>query len=102
MLSNPASAGGEEEKAPYSWLLLRHFPPWLTAGDKESLLTHFGAVQVVAMPTKGRMVSFVIKTLFGCLNVIWRGQNEFAMGLFCSDQSDSGVAQFFKNKHCAE
>ena len=39
-----------------SWLLLRHFPKWLTRADKESLLTHFGAVEVVVMPTRGKMV----------------------------------------------
>lgn len=49
-----ADAGGE--RVPLSWLLLKHFPKWLTALDKESLLTHFGAVEVVVMPTKGRMV----------------------------------------------
>ena len=38
---------------------LRHFPQWLTPEDKESLLRHFGAEEVVVMPIKGRMVIFI-------------------------------------------
>lgn len=53
-LSLPLNLGSEEGEG--SWLLLRHFPKWLTPVDKESLLTHFGAVEVVNMPTRGRMV----------------------------------------------
>ena len=46
--------GGKEEKG--TWLLLKHFPKWLTAADKESLLAHFGATQVVVMAPEGKMV----------------------------------------------
>ena len=37
-------------------LLVKGFPDWIRAEDKESLLRHFGAKDVVVMPTKGRMV----------------------------------------------
>ena len=37
-------------------LLIKHFPQWLGREEKESLLQHFGAVDVVVMPTHGRMV----------------------------------------------
>lgn len=36
-------------------LLVKGFPDWIRAEDKESLLRHFGAKDVVVMPTKGRM-----------------------------------------------
>ena len=55
------SVGAQGGRVPLSWLLLRHFPKWLTSLDKESLLTHFGAVEVVVMPTRGRMVGVDIK-----------------------------------------
>ena len=41
-------------------LLVKGFPDWIRAEDKESLLRHFGAKDVVVMPTKGRMVRRVI------------------------------------------
>ena len=38
-------------------LLVRGFPSWLTASEKESLLSHFGASEVIVMPKTGKMVS---------------------------------------------
>ena len=37
-------------------LLVRHFPDWLSREEKESLLRHFGAQDVVIMGLKGKMV----------------------------------------------
>ncbi|XP_064383050.1 RNA-binding region-containing protein 3-like isoform X2 [Halichondria panicea] len=36
-------------------LLVRHFPDWLSREEKESLLRHFGAQDVVIMGLKGKM-----------------------------------------------
>ena len=41
-------------------LLIKGFPEWIKAEDKDSLLRHFGATDVVVMPTKGRMVSCAV------------------------------------------
>ena len=38
-------------------LLIRKFPDWLKAEDKESLLRYFGAIDVTVMADKGKMVS---------------------------------------------
>lgn len=38
-------------------LLVRHFPAWVNRDEKESLLRHFGAKDVVVMGNKGRMVT---------------------------------------------
>lgn len=38
-------------------LLIRKFPKWLKADDKESLLRCFGAMEVIVMADKGKMVS---------------------------------------------
>jgi len=40
----------------FVWLLLRHFPKWLAVEDKENLLEYFGASEVKAMPSCGKMV----------------------------------------------
>ena len=37
-------------------LLVRGFPHWLRASEKASLLQHFGATEVVATPTRGKLV----------------------------------------------
>lgn len=37
-------------------LLVRGFPSWLARQERESLLSHFGAIQVSSMPKTGRMV----------------------------------------------
>ncbi len=37
-------------------LLIRKFPDWLKAEDKESLLRYFGAIEVTVMANKGKMV----------------------------------------------
>lgn len=37
-------------------LLIRGFPHWLKGSEKESLLQHFGAKEVVNMPSRGKMV----------------------------------------------
>ena len=37
-------------------LLVRHFPRWLSEEEKESLLSHFGATDVVLLPPRGKMV----------------------------------------------
>ena len=38
-------------------LLVRHVPSWLSREEKESLFSHFGAQEVVVMPSKGKMVT---------------------------------------------
>ena len=40
-----------------SRLLVRGFPGWLSAREKESLLNHFGATEVTVMSGQGKMVS---------------------------------------------
>jgi hypothetical protein len=42
--------------SPYSGILVRHLPSQLSDDDKEELFTHFGAVRVKVMGTKGAMV----------------------------------------------
>ena len=37
-------------------LLIRKLPGWLKTEDKESLLKHFGALEVTVMSNKGSMV----------------------------------------------
>ena len=51
-------------------LLVRHLPSQLSDDDKEELFTHFGAVRVKVMGTKGAMVRkrYLKKT---CLNKSW-------------------------------
>ena len=45
--------GGESMKC----LLVRHLPSWLSREEKESLLSHFGAQEVIVMPNRGKMVT---------------------------------------------
>lgn len=44
----------------YNRLLVRKFPVWLKAGDKESLLRCFGAVDIAVMSQNGKMVGIPI------------------------------------------
>lgn len=44
-------------------LVVRGFPHWLKASEKKSLLQHFGATEVIVMPSRGRAVGLVV----------WRG-----------------------------
>ena len=37
-------------------MLVRHFPRWLSEEEKESLLLHFGATDVLLLPPRGKMV----------------------------------------------
>ena len=37
-------------------LLVRHFPRWLSEEEKESLLSHFGATEVIVLPPRGKVV----------------------------------------------
>lgn len=46
-------------------LLIRGFPHWLKGSEKESLLQHFGAKEVVNMPSRGKMRNCVFAT-FSC------------------------------------
>ncbi len=45
-------------------LLVRHFPDWLNREEKESLLRHFGAQDVVIMGLKGKMVHLLAMWLY--------------------------------------
>ena len=51
-------------------LLIKHFPQWLGREEKESLLQHFGAVDVVVMPTHGRMVCSNILIMNGSVRIV--------------------------------
>ncbi len=55
--SQQPMAGTRGEEKVGRQLLVKGFPSWLGREDKESLLSHFGAVRVDVMPTSGRMVS---------------------------------------------
>ena len=48
------SLGGAENMR---CLLVRRLPSWLSREEKESLLSHFGAREVVVMPSRGKMVA---------------------------------------------
>ena len=58
--SSPAGSGGGGgggDGHMMRCLLVRHLPSWLNREEKESLLSHFGAQDVVVMPNRGKMVS---------------------------------------------
>ena len=47
-------------------LLVRGFPHWLSSADKTSLLLHFGATEIVATPTRGKLVRSAGVSREGC------------------------------------
>lgn len=50
-------------------MLVRHFPRWLSEEEKESLLSHFGATEVIVLPPRGKMVCIEVFYQYSSKNV---------------------------------